>query len=818
MNNAVKKLFSIVIFCCFVVFQMNAQSNDLLDKANKYYELQDYKQAIATYLKVLEANPNEGAVFGKLANAYRMTNNLNEASVWYAKAVKTPGADPESFFQYGLVFKMLGKYENANAYFTEYSKINAVKGQAYSKSCEFAKNRVGDTPFYTVTKENISSAAADFAPTLYKGNVLYASARTDMKNEMNDKDDRWKTGDFNQLLRSKPDANGTLGKPTVLKTSFKAKTNEGPLAFTADGKIVAYTSNQFVNGIRQVPEAGSKMRIYIATVTADDEWKKPEPFTYNKPEEYNTGYPSFTKDGAALYFASDMPGGHGGMDIYVCFKTGDSWSGPQNLGPNLNTPGDEIAPFIDGAVLYFSSNYLPGFGGMDIFRAEQANGLWDRILHLGTGVNTSLDDYGLVFDQESGYGYMTSNRAGNEDIYKVKVTSERVEIVVLNENGQSIDGAKIDFSSCGDNAVYTDNRGRFKFRANSGLDCKGVVVSKNGYDSKTISVSSANKDLRLIEVRLNRTADTEGHYIGTVLDLETKTVLGNVQVKVTNLINQTTSATTTDVQGRYTLNLEPKTTYDIKYTIANYVETSRRVMVGDGSDKTILGVQGLESKASASRFPDGYDFDGGTKTGQEPNGNYTGLPDIAYDVQFGVFSEADKNKFNELRAFGFIYSQKRAGDSKAYKVGAFKTREEAEAIKEKLKEKGYEGAFVTTITSKYMLSRVLIGQGETKPPSNNPPGGSKTPPTPPAPSSNLVYKLQLGAYNNPDLFDKSTVEGLGKLSYLPVGEVTLILLGEFPTYEAAKAMEEKLKEKGLGAMVVAIQNGQKVPLGKVNIK
>ncbi|NJN77791.1 MAG: hypothetical protein HC803_05210 [Saprospiraceae bacterium] len=263
-----------------------------------------------------------------------------------------------------------------------------------------------------------------------------------------------------------------MTKPTILKTSFKAKTNEGPVSFTADGKKVAYMSNEFVDGVRNIPEAGSKMRIYIADVIADDEWKMPQPFVYNNPESYNTGYPAFSPDGNALYFASDMPGGYGGMDIYVCYKTGDSWSAAQNLGDRVNSPGDEIAPFIGEGTLYFSSNYLPGFGGMDIFRAEQAGGSWSTVLHLGTGINTAYDDYGLVFDNARGYGYMTSNRTGNDDIYSVKVTSERIEIVVLNDRNQPIQGAKIDFTACGEPAVVTDANGRFKFIANSGLDCE----------------------------------------------------------------------------------------------------------------------------------------------------------------------------------------------------------------------------------------------------------------------------------------------------------------------------------------------------------
>jgi tetratricopeptide (TPR) repeat protein len=837
MNYSFRKIISIVIVCCLTFVHVNAQSNDLLDKANKYYELNDYKQAIVNYVKVLQKNPNEGSAYGKLANSYRFTNDLNNAGNWYIKAVQQPGADPEYFFQYGLVLKMLGKYSLAKAYFTEYAKINPEKGQIFAQSCDFVATRQGDEPLYSVTKEAISSAAADYAPVIYNGNVIYASARTDMKNGMNDKDDRWKKGGLNQLFIARPNADGVLGKPTILKTSFKAKTNEAPVTFTADGKRVAYMTNEFVDGVRNIPETNSRMRIYIADVIADDEWKKPQPFAHNNPEDYNTGYPYFSPDGSALYFASDMPGGYGGMDIYVCYKIGDSWSAPQNLGDKINTAGDEISPFITENSLYFSSNYLPGFGGMDIFRAEQVTGSWSTVLHLGTGINTAYDDYGLVFDNARGYGYMSSNRLGNDDIYRVKVTSERIEIVVLNDRNQPIQGAKIDFTSCGETAVVTDGNGRFKFIANSGLDCRSVKVSKDGYEAKVIRVTASNKDLRLIEVRLNRSANLVGMHIGTVISGDTKSLVQGVRVKITNMMNKTTTETYTDGNGRYATNLDPQSTYLLNYSKDGYLLTSRTILTGGVEDKTILGTQVLEvdENAVVMNGRDGSEeyniivVGEGRGVEYPPGGanSNMNLPKIAYDVQFGVFSDPDKDKFNPLRAFGFIYSQRRAGMLKAYKIGAFRTKEEAEKVKTELRLMGYEGAFVTTLTNQRLMSKVLIDKDNTGTTNNNtepiaarPPGrGGLTPPRPtkPAPTSRqAVYKIQLGAYNNPAFFDKSMVAGLGELSYLELGNgLTLILLGEYTSYKDVKDAEEKVKARGIGAMVVAIQEGKKVPLSSV---
>ncbi len=762
MNHSLGKVFSITVLALIFTFQSFAQSNDLIDKGNKYFELKDFKEAINTYLKVLEQNPNESSVYGPLANCYRFTNDMQNAELWYLKAVQLPKPEAEHFFQYGKVLQMLGKYRMAEAYFTEYSKVNPEKGKAYAESARFAVQRQSDAPFYTVSKESISSNADDFGIGIYRGQVIYASSRTDIKNGMNDSDLGWKNGKLNQLLIAQPGINNSLGQPKVLKKEFKAKTKEGPLSFTANGKTVAYTQNQFIAGVRQIPEIGFKSRIYLASVKSDDEWEQEESFTYNNPEQYNTAYPSLMPDGSAIYFASDMPG---------------------------------------------------GFGGMDIYQAENIDGKWSRVSHLGTGVNSSSDDYGLVF-YENGIGYLTSNRGGNADIYKVEVSSERIIIAILDDRGQAVPNVSIDFSACGEEPVFTDNEGRLKFIAKRGLDCQGVVISKPGYESKIVRVSSANQDLRVLEIRLKREANIENRYVGTVVDANTKSPIADVKIDVTNLMNMQRKETYSDKDGRYNLTLEAGATYAIKYLRIGYVETNRNVQVGDGTNKSLLSIQLLQptdARMFASRGEVAeYDMIEGAK-----QANYNMLPEVAYDVQFGVFSNPDKEVFTSLRGLGYIYSKRKSPSLKAYKVGAFRTRAEAEEVRDKIQSLGYPGAYVTTISDKEILAQVLIRRNEETRVVATPPNSTTIKQSPPMPSMSLSYKVQLGAYNNPDYFDKSTVEGMGELSYIKTASgTTLILLGNFNTYKEAKDLEARVKAKGGLALVVAVQNGRKIPLSQ----
>jgi tetratricopeptide (TPR) repeat protein/cell division septation protein DedD len=849
--NDIKSLLPLLLV--FVMFINAAKANDLLEKANKYYELKDFKRATMTYKELLEKTPNEASVYGKLANAYRLMNDYNNAAVWYTKAVQQPNVDATYLLQYGMVLKTLGKYDSAKNYFAEYAKKDAVKGQAYLASCNFAKERISDPALYIATAEKINTKTADYTPSFYKGKVIYASARNDMKNNMNDNSEGFKEGTLNQLFIANIGTNGQLSSPKLLRAGIKTRTNEAPVSFSEDGKLVAFTENQFVDGVRNIPNAGGKMRIYLANVKTDDEWGKPTPFKYNKPEQYNTGYPCLSPDGQTLYFASDMAGGQGGFDLYVCKKEGNEWGEPQNLGNTVNTAGDEIAPFIIGETLYFSSDFLPGLGGMDVFRTEKQDGKWAKILHLGTGINTPFDDYGFIYDRKKGVGYLTSNRNGNEDIFSIKPTDERIEIVVLDDHNRPIPGATIDFSKCGEQVVKTDANGRFKFRAVTGFNCEEVLISKPHHISKYIHVATTNSDVRVIEVQLTREASLDDRYIGTIMDAHTNLGLAGVEIEVRNMTQATAprEEQTSDLKGMYALHLHEECTFIITFMKDGYTPLKVTINTGDGENKKLLGVHKMEHHVEGRVVADEYEM---VTTENEkckdcpPQGVAINpsLPKVAYDVQIGIYTDPDVENLNVLRALGYVYSERKENTTaRAYKVGAFKTKAEAENIKNKLIERGYKDAFVTKLTNQRLMSRVLIDDERALPTPTPKPVPPVTKPTPPATtpkpspviipkptptgetnntkpqpetvvkSDKLVYKLQLGAYRNPHLFKDERVAELGAISHLPIADgMTLILVGDFDTYTKAKEAEATAKTKGIQTVVVAIKDGQKVPIPK----
>jgi len=420
-----KYLLLIPTLTFFLFSAIPLQAQNKLKKANKQYELGAYNLAVRSYLAIVQEEPKNGEALAKLADSYRYLNNMDEAAKWYRKAIKISGVDPIHIFEFAKVLKAKGDYKRAKEWFGIYAKGRPLIGKQFSESCDFAES-IQDVPSqYQLSNEFANSSESDFGPAFYNNQVVYASARQDIKQTNKVLENNWEGVAKNQLFISSVDQNDFLGRPAYLHPSIKTSFNQGPIAYSANGRVVAFTKNNFNNGTRQIPGSGMELSIYIADVTNEGGWDNARAFPYNG-SGYSSGFPYLSADGKTLYFASNRPDGFGGYDIYVSYFIGNSWSTPENMGPVVNSQGNEITPAMIGSDLFFASDWHHGLGGFDIFRAERNNGIWKNVYHLGNGVNSSYDDYGYTYHKELNRGYLVSNRPGGkgqEDIYRLKKTS-----------------------------------------------------------------------------------------------------------------------------------------------------------------------------------------------------------------------------------------------------------------------------------------------------------------------------------------------------------------------------------------------------------
>jgi hypothetical protein len=205
--------------------------------------------------------------------------------------------------------------------------------------------------------------------------------------------------------------------------SINTKYHEGPATFSRDGSVVIFTRNNFNNGqAGRSTDGVNKLKLYTARLVGGT-WSASEELPFNS-EEYSTGHPALSRDGTRLYFASDRPGGVGGTDIYVSRWESNRWTDPVNMGPEINTAGNEMFPFADEkGNLYFASNGLPGLGGLDIFFASLSpeGKPTGPAKNLGEPINSKEDDFSLITDGNRRTGYFSSNRkngGADDDIYR----------------------------------------------------------------------------------------------------------------------------------------------------------------------------------------------------------------------------------------------------------------------------------------------------------------------------------------------------------------------------------------------------------------
>jgi len=287
------------------------------------------------------------------------------------------------------------------------------------------------TGTYTITKTPFSSDFYDeFAPVFYQNGLVFVTNRssgvTDYSTSQN--------ANFTKIFFI--DSAGMKGRPALFSKYLRTRLNDGPASFNATGDTVYFSNNLITEGnLRRISSMRNKLGIFMA-VKDGKKWTKFREMRFNN-EWYNISTPCLTPQGDRLFFASDKPDGFGGTDIYYSERKGEYWSDPVNLGPVINTSGNESYPFVNsGGELWFSSDGHPGLGGKDIFFSRMKGGKWQTPVRLDPPVNSQYDDFALITDSLGTGGYFTTNRDNSMDIYKYKTIFPQIFYADLQKDNQ----------------------------------------------------------------------------------------------------------------------------------------------------------------------------------------------------------------------------------------------------------------------------------------------------------------------------------------------------------------------------------------------
>ncbi len=422
----------IVLFIAFTLTGNLAQAQ--ITQADKYYKSYSYALAIPLYLKIAQksGDPDRNEAIIKLADCYRLTNDMLNARTWYEKAVTLPKSENINWFYYGQSLQCTEEYDLAKEAFEKYDYLNPSdpRGKAYASFCAGVKKMSEEPPGFEIRNaSNLNSAQSDFGPAFFSNGIVFVSDRR--KNFMDNQKYEWTDAYYLDLYFATPrflnDFFQDMNEPKSFIDKFNQTYHDGPAAFARHDSLIYLTRVEKGREKKDKEKFRTdRLKIFYSNFTGS--WSKTEPFFLNS-DQYSVGHPALTPDGNTLYFVSDMSGGLGGTDIYTCKWDGNKWGSPVNLGESVNSFGNEMFPAVHGDQLYFASDGIAGFGGLDVFKSTLTNGKWSKAENLGIPINSSFDDFALVLDSTGQKGFFSSNRPGglgSDDIYACKVIDKEI--------------------------------------------------------------------------------------------------------------------------------------------------------------------------------------------------------------------------------------------------------------------------------------------------------------------------------------------------------------------------------------------------------
>lgn len=409
----------LILYLCFLIPFFSQAQERLLRKGDAYFEGGRFSKALVMYEKSFERGYYEAHSLENAAECLKQLKDAGLAADFYESLLTRHLIAEDIFhFQYAEALRCSERYEDARLYFSKFlaSHVDDSIATIRIQACDSALKWKSERPNLEVSNlERVNSSNSDFAPAYYKDGLVFCSSREDVLI-------RKKSEGYNEPftdLYVVENKNGTWGKAERFSSSINTFLHEGPATFSAQFDTIYFSRNG--EGL-----ANNHLKLFSA-VSGPSGWNVPSGFMLND-STCSFAHPSISKDGNLFFFSSNIPGGFGGTDIYVCIKADSNWSLPINLGANVNTSGNEVFPsYTHEGHIYFSSDGHAGMGGFDIFLSEQRDGEWQQAVNLKPPVNSGADDFSFVPGASKGSGYFSSSRPGGkgkDDLYEAKARQQ----------------------------------------------------------------------------------------------------------------------------------------------------------------------------------------------------------------------------------------------------------------------------------------------------------------------------------------------------------------------------------------------------------
>ncbi|QJW92456.1 OmpA family protein [Spirosoma taeanense] len=393
-------------------------------KGVRHYEAGEYNLALTQFQKAAKGTIDPARLNYYTAESYRLSNRFGEAVPFYQKAIEANTTEPEVRFNYAYALKSQGNYAGALEQLQQF--VAKAPRTTAKPILDKAKREIETLKAIDVIAKNkslitlrnmsnLNSPGAEFAPVVRGEELVFTASR---KEQIYKNNGQPMLGLYRTKLTQNPDETGSTtptDRPELFSTNiFQSDVNEGTPAFSKDGKTMILARGN--NGKRK---GGLDVDLFISRLGEGNAWSQPLRLPISDSTAWD-GSPAFSADGKTLYFASNRAGGAGGIDLYrTSIDASGRFSRPVNMGRDINTPGDEMFPYVGpDAKLYFASDGHPGLGKLDVFVATRSGGV-TRVENMGQPINSPADDFGLIYTEPT-KGYLASNRPGgkgDDDIY-----------------------------------------------------------------------------------------------------------------------------------------------------------------------------------------------------------------------------------------------------------------------------------------------------------------------------------------------------------------------------------------------------------------
>jgi outer membrane protein OmpA-like peptidoglycan-associated protein len=503
MYSAMKiKTLSILPLLLLAAIGLQAQSwKKTVKCADRLVEKRYLPEAVSKYDKALRhkklKEDSALTILYKQATALDLLGNTIRSENSYKRIIASGNSSNEVLYNLARARQANGNYAAAASDFE--MLFQSTNDERYQRFAELSKSAASRKRNDWNTQRTIfSTHASEYAPAYYKKGIVFSSSR--INRGSSPQRIRWNEEPFTSLYSAEEDYKGSLSVVEKLPAPLNSRLNDGAACFNAAYDEVFITRNN----------TKCKQRNQLQILHSrwnGREWSAPKPLPFQlRGSSY--AHPSLSTDGNTLFFSSNQPGTLGGFDIFYAVRNGDTWQAPENAGSNINTPGDEKFPFIaENGTLWFTSDYLPGLGNMDLFYAKrEEGGRWTAPIN-ATPINSHRDDFALIFDAKNKRGFFSSNRDGDDDIFsfeklksiddsdkKKQPSKQTIDALVLNAaNNTPIPNAMIEIyepEKVKGFFFYTNNDGRAAIDEVIELGDQ-VTVSAKGFLPEDLSGAEA---------------------------------------------------------------------------------------------------------------------------------------------------------------------------------------------------------------------------------------------------------------------------------------------------------------------------------------